>query len=473
MKVLRCSVLLILWACCGAQEPCTASPEEMAKNNIILRWTADKKLYMEHDQYIDFVCLSRDYIQDKESPPFRIKCNRGILLYPKCIKQEKGSKCGPLPLLQNGDIVGIPQPSYPSGTTVEYKCQSYHKMLGNHKVTCMNGAWSVLPECLEPCTARPEEMTENNLRFRWTENEKVYTEHDQSIEFVCLSRDYIQHPESPPFRTKCNRGKLLYPKCIKQGSCTPSSKEMDPKNIILMNENTEIKDGNMAEFACKPGFSKKPNQIMTVKCTRGNLEYPECDNSLCQVTKDKLEDHFVELSSMQRDKTAFKEGDTIIFRCKPGFRVLTPPGILVANCTKDGFTYPTCINPDPCRVSQEGIDLHNLELVGDKILFHQEDTIQFTCKPGYFAPLAGTCKNSNIIYPTCLPKGSCLLKLEEIEQNNIKLLPAFTHLLYATDDQTIEFTCKEGYIKHTSSSDMSQVCEGGIIAYPTCIKKRT
>ncbi|XP_078500051.1 complement factor H-like isoform X2 [Lissotriton helveticus] len=450
---------------------------------------------------------------------------------PKCIKE--GSNCGPVPPLLNGDIEGISKPSYPSGTVVEYKCQSYHKILGDNKVTCKNGAWSALPECLEPCTASREEMDKNNIIFRWSDQQKLYTEHEQPIEFICKSNDYITHQDSPALRTKCIRGKLLYPTCIAKGSCTPSSQEMDPKNIIPLNENAEIKNGNMAEFACKPGFYKKPNQVMRVKCVKGKLDYPECDNtppvcsrpplvphgklvgdvkneynqdssieyicdedydlegtrslicfggtwsgdvpqciqpchlskdemdknflelyqpediskavkhktsvpfkckegyvtgpnselflqckngtitypscvidSPCQVTKDKLEEHYVELSSIHRDKTAFKEGDTITFKCKTGFRVPTPPGIQPAKCTKDGFTYPTCINPAPCRVKQEGTDSHNLELVGDEVTFQPGAIIQFKCKPGYFKmdSLNGTCKNSNIIYPTCGPK---------------------------------------------------------------------
>ncbi|KAJ1171873.1 hypothetical protein NDU88_003730 [Pleurodeles waltl] len=515
---------------------------------------------------------------------------------PVCIKE--GSKCGTAPFLPNGDITGMPQPFYPSGSKVEYKCQSYHKMLGNSRVTCINGAWSTLPECLEPCTASPEEMAENNIRFRWLDEQKLYTEHDQYVEFICL-RDYIPHVESAPFRLTCIRGKLLYPRCIKEGSCTPSSNEMDPKNIILINENTEIKDGNMAEFACKPGFYKKPNHKMTVKCIRGKLDYPECDNtppvcprpplvphgkivgdvknqyildssieytcdknhvlegsrmltcfegrwlgdvpqcippcqltedeitknnlelyhsedisqavkhktsipfkckegyitdphlqlfgqckngtitypscvldSPCHVTKEKLEENFVELSPKQRDKTAFKEGETIVFTCKSGFRVLTTSGSLTANCTKAGFIYPTCINPNPCRISQEGIDLHNLELMGEVSVFRQGETIKFKCKSGYFenTPLIGTCKNSIIAYPTCMPIGACFLKYEEIEQKNIKLLTDLANILYATQDQIIDFSCKEGHIKSTRSGDMSQVCEDGIITYPTCVR---
>ncbi|KAJ1171889.1 hypothetical protein NDU88_003746, partial [Pleurodeles waltl] len=65
---------------------------------------------------------------------------------------------------------------------------------------------------------------------------------------------------------------------------------------------------------------------------------------------------------------------------------------------------------------------------------------------------------------------ACILKHEEIEQKNIKLLPAFANLLYVTQDQIIDFSCKEGHIKSTRSADMSQVCEDGIIAYPTCVR---
>ncbi|XP_064371832.1 complement factor H isoform X4 [Dromaius novaehollandiae] len=62
---------------------CTASEEDMNRNNIGLKWTRRNKLYSTSGDFIEFQCKI-GYVQDPASSPFRVQCVEGKLEYPHC-----------------------------------------------------------------------------------------------------------------------------------------------------------------------------------------------------------------------------------------------------------------------------------------------------------------------------------------------------------------------------------------------------
>ncbi|KAM6453979.1 complement factor H isoform 2-T2 [Liasis olivaceus] len=64
--------------------PCTASEEDMRKNNIMLKWTQSEKIYSEAGNTVEFRC-KRGYHPHQNSRPFRVPCVDGKFQYPRCI----------------------------------------------------------------------------------------------------------------------------------------------------------------------------------------------------------------------------------------------------------------------------------------------------------------------------------------------------------------------------------------------------
>uniref|UniRef100_A0A2K6GFZ7 Sushi domain-containing protein n=1 Tax=Propithecus coquereli TaxID=379532 RepID=A0A2K6GFZ7_PROCO len=166
---------------------------------------------------------------------------------PKC---RPSRKCGTPPAIDNGKITSFPLRAYAPGSSVQYRCRNLYVLQGNTRITCRNGKWSEPPKCLcklssfafaqpleyenlclmqitcrngqwseppkclEACVISEEIMEKHNITFRWRESQKLYSQAGESVEFMCKSR-YRATATSPPFRTKCQDGKLAYPSCEK------------------------------------------------------------------------------------------------------------------------------------------------------------------------------------------------------------------------------------------------------------------
>ncbi|XP_074008515.1 complement factor H [Numenius arquata] len=129
---------------------------------------------------------------------------------PKC--KGRSGKCGPPPVIENGDLLSFPKQEYPEGAILEYKCPNLYILEGSQYIRCTDGQWTSPPVCLVACTASEEDMARNNIELKWLERRKLYSTWGDYIEFQCR-RGYSKDPASSPLRVQCMEGRLEYPRC--------------------------------------------------------------------------------------------------------------------------------------------------------------------------------------------------------------------------------------------------------------------
>ncbi|XP_049443566.1 complement factor H-like isoform X17 [Epinephelus fuscoguttatus] len=119
--------------------------------------------------------------------------------------------CGRPPSLLDGDIKTSLQFQYRHNDWVEYICQSYYTMEGRPYKTCINGEWTGQMRCLKPCTVDRDAMNAHNIAFRYTYDDKLYSAHNDEIEFMCKRGRTLVGRYG--LRQKCVDGVIHLPTC--------------------------------------------------------------------------------------------------------------------------------------------------------------------------------------------------------------------------------------------------------------------
>ncbi|KAM6079502.1 complement factor H isoform 2-T2 [Theristicus caerulescens] len=198
---------------------------------------------------------------------------------PTC--KGKGGKCGPPPVIENGDLLSFPMQEYPQGATLRYKCPSLYVLEGSQYITCTDGQWTSPPVCLVACTASEEDMDRNNIELKWLAGNKLYSRSGDFIEFRC-KRGYLQAPGSSPFRVQCVEGTLEYPWCKPAKNCTVNERIMEMNNIRLQSSGwsstSTYRSGDFIFFECKWFYQKvSRHEAFRAECLDGIIKYPTCE----------------------------------------------------------------------------------------------------------------------------------------------------------------------------------------------------
>ncbi|KAE8588484.1 hypothetical protein XENTR_v10022565 [Xenopus tropicalis] len=190
--------------------PCSLSEEEMEANGLRLDyplwWRSSP---VKHENIVSFSCVQRYDISD--SSLLRVRCNDGVVMYPKCMKLES---CGPPPEVPLGETVQGQLESYGHGSVMTYRCPQYYTLEGKQNVTCRNGTWDEPPACREPCKVTCKDLDEKNITWIWPFPIKRHVLHGEFILFHCL--EGYETSKKDLLMVQCQQGRMAIPNCTEQ-----------------------------------------------------------------------------------------------------------------------------------------------------------------------------------------------------------------------------------------------------------------
>ncbi|ETE57041.1 Complement factor H, partial [Ophiophagus hannah] len=128
---------------------------------------------------------------------------------PRCVDV----RCSSPSEIPNGQITSVIKAKYLPQEKVYYRCNTGYYLLGTPFITCSKNHWTETPRCAAACTANEEDMREHNIKLRWGNRNKIYSEDGNRVEFICL-RGYKPHPNAGSLTAYCANGKFDYPDCI-------------------------------------------------------------------------------------------------------------------------------------------------------------------------------------------------------------------------------------------------------------------
>ncbi|XP_058032306.1 complement factor H-related protein 4-like isoform X8 [Ahaetulla prasina] len=461
------------WIQCKGQEwtphlpkclaPCSITRQQLAAKNLFVFGNQRKARLIQSNQRIQLQCNKGHVLV---VPSVR-KCVDGYMDLPLCIS-ERGQNCSGPPRTENGDITTLSEKQYRSGSSVEFRCQTYYALEGQKRSFCDNGTWTKVPICLDPCMIPKTELESQKIEVKDEIDapENIFVQRGHSIELTCRTGYVLAANSSQSvFVIQCDGTPPVIPKC-KEITCN------SPRisNGTFRPQRTIYHDGDLVRIHCDNGFTFEPdNGEKVVECTKnGWSPPPKCIKKGCdyiQIENGRM----ANLYELYRPFPIAEE-QSIYFYCYDGFLPANKETWQTATCIKSQYV-PELKCFKKCDTS---LRINNGHFASTyQGMYIEGNNITFVCDKGY-SPAdqqsTSTCtKNGWSPPPSCILPAPCTTREEDMRQRNIRLKWTQQLSIYIEEGNLIEFRCIRGYQPRPSSSSFRVQCMEGKLHYPDCI----
>ncbi|XP_008266937.2 complement factor H [Oryctolagus cuniculus] len=339
---------------CKGQVQSCSSPPQLLNGQV----KGIKKEEYEHSEVVEYVCNSKFLLKG----PHKIECVDGNwTTLPTCIEEE--STCGDIPELEHG-YVEPSAPPYHHGDSVAFSCRETFTMIGHRSITCINGTWTQLPQCvatdqLEKCVVPDSIASETNLSSKNEYN------HNSNVSYRCWGKSGNKH-------SICINGRWD-PKLtcteVKIQLCPPPPQIPYSQNVTTT---VNYQDGEKMSILCQENYLIQGAEEIVCKDGRWQ-SIPRCaEKSPCSKPPDV--DHGRIRSSIfpeEGEGRVYPHGTKLSYVCEDGFSISGGDGI---TCHMGKWSSPPLCVGLPCGSPPEisnGVasDMSNSYQYGEEVIY--------------------------------------------------------------------------------------------------------
>ncbi|XP_044122054.1 complement factor H-like [Neovison vison] len=433
---------------CKEQTKQCAPPPQLLNGKVK---ETPKEIY-EHSDLVEYVCNTRFLMKGFK----KIQCVDGQWTdLPMCI--EINTLCRRVHELHYSSVVQSSASPYHHRDSVEFNYMEDFTMIGHKSVTCLNGMWTPLPQCIT--TDEPKKCKYGLNRKEVQPLSKTVYDHNEKVNYKCRGATKLKHSTCINERWNTELScidKLLFSKIITQ-PCPPPPQIPNAQNMATT---VNYQDGEKVSVVCQDNYIIQGAE--EIVCRNGRWQsIPRCVAISCE-NPPKVENAII-----LNEKPRYLPGQTARYECIKPFELL---GEVEVTCL-DGYWSqpPQCAEPSGKCVSPPSID--NGDITSFPLLAYAPGlSVEYKCQAFYVlqGPRTITCRNGKWSSPPPKCLAPCAVSEEILRRHNIRFRWSYEKKIYSMTGDMIEFNCLHGYRRKTPVHTFRPICQDGKLLYPEC-----